>query len=521
MRRIVSRMLCGIAAALCVSSAAMAAGINSEEQRVLDAVSQPFSYQGKSYVVNAGNIAEGKAKLAAEDVELTSADANDCISQFHQSYAELVEGGYCTESGGASDTDVQATSEPEHTKSEAARNKAFLKTVFGDPVKEASKKEKEEKEDKKAAVQKQSADSSTSSPDDWLEKAALGELLVFDEEDGRQAMQKRLTIQQGKKSYTVQADEVKSGKKLLIADCLSVWNALWIGLVVFSLFVIAGLLVYLFQAGGRHHRKKKKWRRVLACLAGISAAGWFCLLLCSFGLYFGAFSKSAVHRQLMESNYFAGVTQMIQEQAAEHLKENGYDTAIAEEVFSLSAMYIEEKQYIDAVLSGKKEEIPVERMRKRLKEKLGGKSKKADNALIQEMEKDYRSILDFSPGSAIKSNRDAWLPYFYRTVIVGICVLFLFSGLLFGCYGKLYTAVKGNAVGLLMASTCAAMLSGYAWIMHPELGIRTKPVFYQEFLQNYVRWDIQVMLYVSGIGLLLAVGILAWNHYTAKKWGER
>lgn len=80
MRRIICRLFLGAAVSLFVSVAASAAGINSAEQRLLDTVSQPFSYNGKTYAVTDGSIASARARLSQEGTDLTDGLVNDCIS---------------------------------------------------------------------------------------------------------------------------------------------------------------------------------------------------------------------------------------------------------------------------------------------------------------------------------------------------------------------------------------------------------------------------------------------------------
>lgn len=149
MKQIISRILLGLTVVLCISVSAGAAGINSAEQKVLDEISQPFSYNGKTYAVNGGNVSAARERLSEDSMDLTDSFANDCISQFHQSYEELVSGGYCAEVEDFGDNGAEAADNPEatpvakHSKGERAKNKEFLAMMFGSPV-ESDSPEKED-----------------------------------------------------------------------------------------------------------------------------------------------------------------------------------------------------------------------------------------------------------------------------------------------------------------------------------------------------------------------------------------
>ncbi len=110
-----------------------------------------------------------------------------------------------------------------------------------------------------------------------------------------------------------------------------------------SVAAIAAVVYYIVMIK-RQHKKNRRLRGIIAAGVGVSAGGWTLLLMVALGLYFGAYNNNSIQRQLMESDYFLGVTQMIRETAQGQLEEAGYDGKIASEVYTLSSVYIEEKQ---------------------------------------------------------------------------------------------------------------------------------------------------------------------------------
>lgn len=282
---------------------------------------------------------------------------------------------------------------------------------------------------------------------------------------------------------------------------------------IFTAIVFAVVADYIFAYKGRRDRKRGR-HHILAVLTGICTGVWSLLILLALGLNFGAFNKGAMHRQLMESDYFSGVTQMAREQAAGWLQDNSYDSSIADEVFNLSNVYIEEKQYIDAVLSGEKNaEVSVNKIHEKLTEKL---DEDKDETLISLIEEEYKSISDFELGSIVRRSKDSYTVFFYLTVIAGIAIILILFGAMYYVYGYVHKAVGVTASGLLPASLLVVVIALIAKYAVSKQELKIKPVYYQEFLQNYLSWDIQVVLYLGCIGTVCAFGLLLWRYHMHK-----
>lgn len=531
MRRIICRLFLGAAVSLFVSAAASAAGINSAEQRLLDTVSQPFAYNGKTYAVTDGSIASARARLSQEGTDLTDGLANDCISQFSNSHAELVEGGYCRELEPAADKeDTQATtpaptSEPEHSKSERRQNKAFLKRILGEPsddgeVPEDGKTPAEENKEKAKTPEEKSEPANTVVPSSIPEKAEdvwdvegdASAAMDFDSRDIKSAVKGRMTVAKGNKKYTLGTKRGKSSLERYMERFLSLGKILYAVLLAVTVLAVILLVNCIFSNKGRHGRKRRG--RVPAVLAGICIAGWSLFLLLGFSLYFGVFHQGVASRQLMESDYFSGVAQMAREQAAKRLQDNGYDTGISEEAFVLSNIYIDEKQYTDDVLSGKKNaKLSMDKVHKVLSGRIDNKK---DALLIQLIEEDYKNISKFDIGAGIRACRDSCRGMFYLAVISGFaaCILlFLLTGRM---YRNFYKAAGIGAAGLFPVS--AVILAAAAAVRYMADGwkIQVNPAYYQVFLKNYISQSIQVVFYFGCIGIVCAVCLIIWRHYLRK-----
>lgn len=84
--------------------------INANEQRVIDAASGTFEYEGKIYKAKGDYIGQLTAKMDKEGVDLSAADASAAIQQIMANVGTGVKQGYLEEVGGAQD-DEDETSE--------------------------------------------------------------------------------------------------------------------------------------------------------------------------------------------------------------------------------------------------------------------------------------------------------------------------------------------------------------------------------------------------------------------------
>lgn len=525
--------------------------INSAEQRVISAVSATFTYEGKTYAIKSQYVAAGESKLAEDGIDLSDGEASSYIAQFQSSYAELIEGGYCEEVGGQtsekkedSDTgqsgdsqngsdDNKQTEEnsnkdqddskgddqakasdsqkdgSKHTQADKAKNNLFIQAVLG------NSQEDEESGSETATP----APSGSSADTEWLEEEDLGTTIDFDEDDITAAREQNLTISESGNSYQIQASDGEKGNTDTDSNILNgmlhlgQWKILSYVIFAVSLCSAVGICCYIWKVQKRHH-KKRKLRLGLAVTAGVSMAGCVFLLMFVIGLYFGVYNKEAIHRQLMESDYYSGVTQMARKLAGEKMKEMGCDEKIASDVFTLSHVYIEEKQYIDAVMSGKKDsEISVDDIESELMEQIPDSLGENKPVLISEVTEIYHDTLQFELGKIIWENQQAFLPWCYGVMVVSSLLLIVLFILTYIMYGYLHKSVRVCAVAIFTSSLLVAGSALVMRLQHFAGRFHAEPVYYQQFIQKYVNWSVNVMFYVGCIGLLAAVALTVWKRY--------
>lgn len=499
-----------------------AGDINSAEQRIVEEVSKSFEYNGKVYVVSDESIESGKAKLSEDDVDLSDADADSYILQFHESYQELVEEGYCKEVSGEEKSvhrEANSVTAAPHSQKEQEQRKEFLEKVLGEVTKKNNTKNTDKKDNTGIQAQKVSATVTPgNSESEWLEED-LGEEQSFTKKDIDGAKAGKITIKGTNQKVVIHREGKNREAVVLNLFYFQKWKYYLIGLGVFSAFVGIGVGIYIIKV--KSVRKRRKLRFGLAVMSGISIGGWCLAFMAVCSLYFGVFNQNAIHRQMMESDYYSGMTQMIRALAEEELTANGYQAEIAKEVFSLSGVYIEEKQYVDAVLSGKtKAEISTEKIHKQLQQYICLKNQKDDSILIEKLEKMYQDTLQFELGNLLRESREEFLPYFYLTICFGILFVGVLLISIYKMYGYPHKAVRVGAVAMCVSAVVVTAVSLLLMARHIEKGVKIVPVYYQEFIQKYILWDVQVALYVGIIGLLAAIGMFVWKRYLHMIYAE-
>lgn len=519
---------------------ASAGGINAAEQKVINAVSGSFSYQGKTYSVKSQYIAEGRSKLAEDGIDLSDDEAASYIAQFRNSYAELVEGGYCEEAdsqnqdsnsgkeeekGQKTDADKKTPSETQDSSDgeeagqgeakdgrvgtsgqsqvEKRKNELFLRAVLGERKEPGTGGSPQDSSEKETDIE-------------WLEEEDLGTALEFDASDRNAAKEQTVTISESVRHHQRNVRSQQEAQEVNILDQflhLKQWKILSYVILGFSAAMAALIGCYLWMLR-KHHHKKRKLRLGIAVGTGISMAGLAFMLMLVMGFYFGVYNKEAIHRHLMESDYYSGITQMLRDLAGERLREAGCEEKMVSGIFSLSHVYINEKQYIDAVLSGsKKNEISTDMVEEALMEQIPDSLGEKKPVLVQEIKDLYQDTLQFALGRVIWESRRGFLPWCYAMTGIGCFLLVVLFILVYQMYGYLHKSARVCAVAILSSSI---FITGAALTMrlrHLAGKFQAKPIYYQQFIQKYVAWSVNVLFYVGCIGLLAAVSLFVWKRY--------
>lgn len=99
-----------LAGSLIFSITALAGEVNSAEQKIVDAISGTYEYDGAQYRVTDAYIAKVANYLSRDDVNMTDSEARGYIRQFNENIAVGISSGYMVkveESGGSEEPDTE------------------------------------------------------------------------------------------------------------------------------------------------------------------------------------------------------------------------------------------------------------------------------------------------------------------------------------------------------------------------------------------------------------------------------
>lgn len=518
-------MICIFAlSSLIMTQKAEAGQINSAEAGLISTVSGKFEYNGATYQVKDSYIAQGKQKLSQDNVDLTAAEANSYKGQFQQSYAELVEEGYCNKIGGST---KQAT--PTARKLDKNKKK-MLEELLGKPQ---SPKEKKTKDTKTKSITTQSPQptETTDTEELWSEEEEdLGEKLDITGKDIKYAKNGKLSIRADQNKISITEQEEKKTSQNVIGDILKL-SYVRTGLIILSACTVVLIGAIGGYIGKYTHKKKKKrkLRGALAVIAGVVLAGWGIMLLLTLGLKLGVFSKDIIHREMMESNYYSGVTQVLRKESENVLDKYHCPKALSTDAIKLADVYIEGKQYVDKVMDGeKKVKVNTSRIDKSVEQALKSyeesKGSSLDSQNRKQIKKEilsaYTTLLTFSFGKDIVKAKKEFMPLFYISIIVGILSVLAIMGIVYKMYGYPHKAVRVAGYGILSSSVFMGVAALLAMIKIVHTTFTISPIYYRDFLVKYITRDIKVFLYLAIVGVLLGVVLFIWKKYLHMEYAE-
>lgn len=508
--------------------AAAAGNINAAEQRALSAATQPFEYNGKTYVVNSSYVGQARAKLSAENVDLSDSDADNYISQFNASHQELVEEGYCNEvsSNDSSSTDKSDekvknstsnkkddkkdnskddsknnTTEKKHSSKTSSINRVFLKQLFGDA---------------KGKAEATKEPQPTSSADVWDEEEDTGTITAdIGTEDIDYTYSDALSIKYGGKTYQSSFTFLSDVTKVDLV------KAAWKLVIILSVIALISQIVYVAMIK-KHGSKKRKLRTAIAVYSGVVIGCTTLLIMSAFVLKFGFLNKSTIDRELMESDYFSGVTQTVREMGKKELKKAGYDEKIADEVFKLSNIYIPEKQYIRNLIENGRDKatLSTDKISSALTQQVTKGSKAENEKIIKKLETIYKLGLSYRFGDGIYKCVREFGNTFVGIMITSIITLLVMLYTLSKMYGFKHKMVRVYSISILLSSVISVIIAMAVNIRNARQSFEISPVFYENFVTKYIAWNEKIGIYIGLIGILIGIALFFVKNYLHRIYVE-
>lgn len=248
------------------------------------------------------------------------------------------------------------------------------------------------------------------------------------------------------------------------------------------------------------------------------------LLFLLAGLYFGVFNDRIIKSGVNESNYYNEIHQEINDRAESIILESGLPAAVLDEIITLKRVYVSSKYYIEDALKGNEPVVNTERLRQEFEENIYKYLEKSKIARTDELDAGIEEIIakveqEYTRGIQFRfvNYIGEYKIHFMRFLKVSAPVLLLLAGVL--CFfiikmqkykhrGVRYIAFAMISSAGITMITSVCLLITKAYNSNEQL-----PDYYGRFLTGYLKWDIEVFLYIGGIGAILSVLLITLVRY--------
>ncbi len=274
-------------------------------------------------------------------------------------------------------------------------------------------------------------------------------------------------------------------------------------------------------------KKQKLMQRIISSIFAFLLTMIFVSSFTLTGLYYGVFNNRIILSKVNESNYYNEVYKELQDRAEGILQEAGLPLNVLSDVITLKRVYVGGKYYIEDTLSGKEPVINTDKVRSQLEQNIDqylteediSGTKELDTGIeevIRKIEQEYKRGIHFQFIDYIAEYKAS----FMRLLRIAIPILILLAGiisvLLIKIHRYKHSGIRYIAYAMIASSCIVISSSAFLLITKSYEKMKQLPFYYGRFLTNYLKWDIQVFLYLGGIGMLLAILLITLVAYLKK-----
>lgn len=254
---------------------------------------------------------------------------------------------------------------------------------------------------------------------------------------------------------------------------------------------------------------------------------FFDLIVC-IGLGIGVFNRQSVTNKLNESDYYNNLYDELYKKADEIVLQAGLPEKVLKNVITLEKVYAGSSNYVNRTLEGKKPEIRTDNLEKNLRDNINqylskqgitqtDHIKSGINEVTERIQTEYRNAVRLrfvNYYSEYKSQFWNLMKFVipFHMILIGILCFLLLKIHRYKHRGLRYInyALISSSLLVTLISACMLMYRGYE-----KLNIM--PYYYRDFLKVYFKWDIQVFLYIGGLGLVFSGLLISFTRFLKKR----
>ncbi|MBU5331148.1 hypothetical protein [Anaerocolumna aminovalerica] len=270
--------------------------------------------------------------------------------------------------------------------------------------------------------------------------------------------------------------------------------------------------------------KKRIMQKVISSTFAFLLTMIFVCLFALIGLYYGVFNNRIILSKVNESNHYNEVYEELLERTQDILKESGLPLSVMSEAITLERVYIGGKYYIEDTLLGKEPMIQSDKVRTQLEQNINeylmeegiSRTKELDAGIIEvvdKVEQEYKRGIHFQFVNYIAEYKVSFMRLFRIEIPILVLLVGTISVLLIKLHRYKHLGIRYIAYAVIASSCIVISSSAFLLITKSYERMGQQPDYYNRFLTNYLRWDIQVFMYLGGIGMLLAVLLIILVSY--------
>lgn len=271
----------------------------------------------------------------------------------------------------------------------------------------------------------------------------------------------------------------------------------------------------------KRRKRNRKVKAVISYILTFLLSVFLFALLGLIGINIGIFNENIIFQKLNETNYYENIKTTIEDNIEAILLPSGIPSSVMNDVIKLDKVYLNSKTTIENLFAGKETTIDTTEMkstfRKNLEEYMEENNitqfeDQGIEILAEEISKQYKSAMQFSFVKYFVKYKEMYqkvikilIPILIVLILIMIIILFVMQK--YKHKSLRYIAYADTATGLMLIIAPSILL-----ISEFYKKINISPQYFYNFLVEYIKWDIQIFVYlgVACLGvLILLIPIIA------------
>lgn len=251
---------------------------------------------------------------------------------------------------------------------------------------------------------------------------------------------------------------------------------------------------------------------------------FFAILLVCLGFDIGVFNDRIIIQKVNESNYYNEVHKELNERAGELVTEAGLPVSVLTDVISLERVYVNGKYYIEDTLAGNEPVIKTDRIREDLTNNIDSYLQEQEIARTQELNTGVEEVISETEEVYRQGIQLELMNYIteYKTSYTNLMkivlpILVILSGVLCFFLIKMnkykHRGVRQIAYAVIASSSMAILTSAFLLLTRQYTKVEASPDYYYNFLVNYLKWDMKVLLYLGFMGVIISIILITLVGY--------